>query len=858
MITRIHTYPLLIVTLGWLNFTYNIAHVHAQIPIIEPEIEVNGAKPDKNLETKTAQENGGNKISTTTQAPTLATPTLKAPTLTAPTPSRLAPETKNENIEIEFLSPEKEIKTAKTPNPEKSETDLLLEEIEMISPARPTPTPQNTGGFTFDVFEEDNSTPTESSKTAENKTAENKTAENKTVENKTVENKTTGNKTAENTTLNQKETKSQKIELSNQKPPIQQKVTLKTNVTNATNATNVTSAPKLEETPQKEEKQKTAEKVNTIAKKQETVKPPKETTKETTKVTTKETAKETPEASQANIKTALAENPEESMEWLLMQLKEESLKKEIARSSLVPNQLQDEINFDDVPLGSALRLLAEQAGFNFVEPNLPDPNEKVSLRFQKITPLDAFMKIAKARGFAVITENGVTTLKRPDIKTPEFLIVKKYRLQHAQTKWVIQSVANLLNIQISTPSDTLTSYPAPDSSATLYGGSGGSSSGGSSGGAGGGGGGSGGSQNIGLPSAPRWPSSLPFDEPSYTSSDKTGGQGACVFIDRSANAIIVRASLEDQKMVSQYLESIDKPEPQILIETRVVEVTLSDKLLYGVDWSQALGKGFKIKGSATDIDLKNFSKVLSGGGQAWSLFLSVPETEVTIRAFQELGDGSVINMPRTMTRSNVPVSISSTVTDATPSYQISTGTGGTGGVSTPSGFNTFTTGMTIDVVPQILDNGMIDININPSVANKVGEQKIPATPTTPQQNIPIISSRSITTSAVVPTGMTIMLGGITEARKIENSGGIPILSRLPILGKTIFGNTEKSQERKTLIVFVTPKIIYPNQYDRVYTNEEEWNAMREGNRNNWESETIPLPQDKPIKAAIPIPHTMGR
>jgi hypothetical protein len=541
---------------------------------------------------------------------------------------------------------------------------------------------------------------------------------------------------------------------------------------------------------------------------------------------------------------------------LIQQLEEEAASKEVAKSSLVPNQMQEEINFDNVPLGAAFRLLAEQAGFNFVEPNLPE-GEFLSLRFQKMRPLDAFMKIAQARGFAVVTENGFTTLKRPDLVTPEFLEVRRYRVKYIQPKWIVQSLANLLEINVERPDDVIRSFPEPSQDATSYGGSNNNNSGGGGGTSNAGQTGSSGSQNIGLPTAPRWTSSLPFDEPLYAGETQDGLEIPYVFIDRATSAFVVKTTRDRHKMVAQYIESVDKPEPQIMIETRVVEISIGDLLEYGTDYSDVLGKGITVNWEGARV---NLSDVFSGGGAGtWSAFLTIPEASLTIRAFQKMNSGAVMNMPRTMTRSGVPVSISSTITDATPSYQLATGTGG-GAVSTPSGFNTFTTGVTIDVVPQILDNGMIDINVNPTVANTVEIKKIAANPAagTPEQEIPVISSRSLTTSAIVPSGMTIMLGGIVETKNTSSDSGVPVLSRIPVLGKTIFGNTDKRDSRKTLIVFVTPKIIYPDQYQKVWTDEAEWRAMVDGNRANIQTTTSSLPQPMEIRKAIPIKDTLNQ
>jgi type II secretory pathway component GspD/PulD (secretin) len=106
--------------------------------------------------------------------------------------------------------------------------------------------------------------------------------------------------------------------------------------------------------------------------------------------------------------------------------------------------------------------------------------------------------------------------------------------------------------------------------------------------------------------------------------------------------------------------------------------------------------------------------------------------------------------------------------------------------------------------------------------------------------------------------MTIMLGGIVETKNFTNDGGIPVLSKIPFLGKTVFGNTDREDSRKTLIVFVTPKIIYPDQYQKVWTNEQEWRAMIEGNRADIQSTQSSIPKPLEIRKALPVKDTLNQ
>jgi Flp pilus assembly secretin CpaC len=558
---------------------------------------------------------------------------------------------------------------------------------------------------------------------------------------------------------------------------------------------------------------------------------------------------------------------EEEINRLIEKLQKEALSKEVAKSTQVNNQVQDEINYDNAPLGSLLRLLAQQAGFNYVAPMI-DGNERISVRFQNMRPLDAFIRVAKARGFRIITENGVTTLKRSGDNTPEFMVVKKYKLHFTQPKWVIQEIANLLDIKIVQPRDILQTYPSPGGGngwdkATGFGSAAAASSGGGSGGGGGNGssGSTAGGQNIGLPTSPRWLPSLPYDEPAYTSQGKEREQ-SYVFVDRSANAIVVKTTEEKQKMVSDYLKEADVPEPQIEIETKIVDVELNDQLLYGVNWAGVFQSGISVTASGASI---NLLKSMTTTG---TLFLTVPQVQATLQAFQTLGKANLLSMPRTVTRSGVPVQLSSAQIQSFQAQQFVTGTAtnaSSGSSSLPSGYNTFTTGITIDVVPTLLDNGMVDLNVNPTVANvipnsltgNINNTNSSSANSSTNNSPPTIGTRSITTSAVVPSGMTVMVGGLTQGAHYISQGGIPILCKMPILGKTLFGNSTTQKVNTTVVIFITPKVIYPNEYQKIYTDRQMFEAIREGEQFDVHTETDAVPKRMLIKKASKLKSTLN-
>jgi general secretion pathway protein D len=70
----------------------------------------------------------------------------------------------------------------------------------------------------------------------------------------------------------------------------------------------------------------------------------------------------------------------------------------------------------------------------------------------------------------------------------------------------------------------------------------------------------------------------------------------------------------------------------------------------------------------------------------------------------------------------------------------------------------------------------------------------------------VISTREAATQVLVRDGQTIVLGGLRDRQRTSNQGGIPILSRIPILGG-VFGSADRSSSETELYLFLTPRII---------------------------------------------------
>jgi type II secretory pathway component GspD/PulD (secretin) len=446
--------------------------------------------------------------------------------------------------------------------------------------------------------------------------------------------------------------------------------------------------------------------------------------------------------------------------------------------------------FTNQPVGTILRLLAEEAMVNYIEPVMPE--ERISIVLKGMTPIQAFYSIAEARGFKIVRRaDGVMTIQRSDIASPSYFEVRGYKLRYQAAEDLEQAVAGFMGIQLKPTSPNNPAYPPvgngqPGSAA--YAGAPQVNAGAS-----------GGIQTLyssgTQQSTPRFTSGMPFDAPISSNKERR------IWIERSTNSIMVNATPEEHEALGAQIAIWDRPEQQLQINTYVVEVDTNDDLFGGVDWSNTLGQAgatFSLSGNVGTPPNTIFSSPFGGGFFKSGLILQFPNVQATIRALTQRGKLKSTNSPVTYTRTGEPVQIRSTI-DQTIFLQ----TAATANVQATTTPYTFTSGLTIDVVPRILANGIIDLKINPALSTQAGTS--PAQPGT-TTTVPIIATRSATADVEVRSGQAAVIGGITEDTDNLVTNGIPFLRKVPLIGY-LFNTRQKNKDRTNLIIVVWPHII---------------------------------------------------
>ena len=289
-----------------------------------------------------------------------------------------------------------------------------------------------------------------------------------------------------------------------------------------------------------------------------------------------------------------------------------------------------------------------------------------------------------------------------------------------------------------------------------------------------------------------------------------------IIADEVNNALIIVATAQDYAVVQRVIKQLDVMPLQVLIDATIVEVTLDDKLEYGIKWFLSHNNGGdNAAGSNAGSFLADAAKAFataSTGGFGYAFTSNSGDISAVLDASAIDNKINVISSPSLMVLNNQEASIQ--VGDEVP-IRTSESTNTSGGSTDPiqtSSIQQRKTGVKLKVKPRVNANGLVIMEIEQSVENVLDK--------TVGSDIdsPTISTREIVSSVAVQSGETIILGGLIKNDDTFNKDGIPLLHELPFIGP-LFGHTKKNNLKTELVVLITPRVVKSRQDARLVTNE---------------------------------------
>lgn len=279
----------------------------------------------------------------------------------------------------------------------------------------------------------------------------------------------------------------------------------------------------------------------------------------------------------------------------------------------------------------------------------------------------------------------------------------------------------------------------------------------------------------------------------------------------ASNALLVRATPAQWESIRRTIERLDTMPLQVHIEAQVVEVELSGKLSYGVNWF--FENAVEEAGLPSPVGRRGWSDISGNAGSdglSWT-FLGRNAAAI-ISALDDVSNVRVLSTPSVVVRNNaeakLDVGTKIPVNSTTFNPILGDQTGGSDGTYTQVQY--LDTGVIMTVTPRISRDGTVFMEI---------EQEVSSPGDTPDDNgnVPI-NKRKITTEAAIRSGETVMLAGLISDTSLDGSTGVPGLSRLPVVGG-LFGRKVKENRRTEVVVLVTPRVIRDPNEARQLTDE---------------------------------------
>lgn len=244
--------------------------------------------------------------------------------------------------------------------------------------------------------------------------------------------------------------------------------------------------------------------------------------------------------------------------------------------------------------------------------------------------------------------------------------------------------------------------------------------------------------------------------------------------------------VEDQPgyvaQIESLLSEIDREPKQILIEAKILEVTLTDSESFGLDWS----KFFTNSDGSGSFGIQNLASPTNPG--LFFQYLS-PNIEIALNALKERGRLRTLSTPKLLAMED---RTAETVVGTRLGFRVTT----TINQVTSESIEFLETGIILKVTPSVDRQGKILLDIHPEVSDgSVSDDGIPSKTTT-----------QLSTRMLVPDGQTVFLGGLIKHNTNESREGVPFLGDLPGLG-ALFSNRSKSLTATEIVVLITPKVI---------------------------------------------------
>lgn len=298
-------------------------------------------------------------------------------------------------------------------------------------------------------------------------------------------------------------------------------------------------------------------------------------------------------------------------------------------------------------------------------------------------------------------------------------------------------------------------------------------------------------------------------------------------IDERMNKIMVTDLPEKMEYISGIMSAFDEKDRVVLIEAKIVQITLNKNIGYGVNWNNVFA-------GIDSIAASDLSVSLPTGVSAWPTTFTYTRAhgataygdQVILRLLETLGKTNVLSTPRITVANNQEAKV---LVGTKEAFVTSTVTQSEGVTTTADDVQFVDVGVALSVVPTINEDNYINMKIKPVVSSAPRTLELTNPDGSVRTSVPIVTTSEAETKLLVRDGTTIILAGLMKDTRKDNTEKIPFLGDLPLLGH-LFKSRGQEGEKTELVIFLTPHII-KDEGDRIeearnYVHEHETTGLK--------------------------------
>ena len=273
-----------------------------------------------------------------------------------------------------------------------------------------------------------------------------------------------------------------------------------------------------------------------------------------------------------------------------------------------------------------------------------------------------------------------------------------------------------------------------------------------------------------------------YSEPQVVADilSKYVGRGGKVTVLPARRMIVVEDTPEGMTRIVALLREIDTQPQQIMIEAKILEITLDDTENFGIEWNKVFsGDGVSKIGTAGLVTRGTPGLVFNFVNKNVDLYLNALSNKGRVRT---LATPKLLTLENQEATTNIGDKLGYRVTTTINNVTSET-------------IQFLETGVILRVVPSVDSDGRIALRVRPEVSSGSLLGGIPSKKTT-----------EVNTQLVAENGQSILIGGLIKASSAKRRSGVPLLGDVPGLGK-LFSNTEEAGSSTETIVLITPRIV---------------------------------------------------